>query len=121
MKILITLLAALSFFCFAAVVNAQTSYDHTLNWTDNSDNEDGFKIERKTPSIPGDNFGEIGQVGTDVVTYTDSVTDGQQRCYRVRAFNVAGDSAYTNEACGLPTPKDPISLTVTVTIVITIP
>lgn len=115
------LTAALCLF-FAGELSAQTStYQHTLNWQDNSDNEDGFKVERKTPSIPGDTFGEIGQVGPNVVTYQDTVTDGQQRCYRVRAFNAAGDSAFTNEACGLPVPKDPITLTVTVTIVITVP
>ena len=101
---------------------AQTStYQHELNWQDNSDNEDGFKVERKTPSIPGDTFGEIGQVVKNVVTYQDTVNDGQQRCYRVRAFNAAGNSAYTNEACGLPVPENPITLTVTVTIVITVP
>jgi len=121
MKYLITLLAAFSFFWCTPIYAQTSSYEHDLNWTDNSDNEDGFKIERKTPSIPGDTFGEIAQVGTDVVTYKDAVTDGQQRCYRVRAFNAAGDSGYTNEACGLPTPKDPINLTVTVTIVITVP
>ena len=115
------LTAALCLF-FASELAAQTStYQHELNWQDNSDNEDGFKVERKTPSIPGDTFGEIGQVGPNVATYQDAVTDGQQRCYRVRAFNAAGDSAYTNEACGLPVPKDPITLTVTVTIVITVP
>ena len=113
--------AALLFLFFAAPAYSQTTYEHDLQWQDNSDNEDGFKIERKTPSVPGDTFGEIGQVGPDIVVYKDVVTDGQQRCYRVRAFNAAGNSAYTNEACGLPVPKDPVTLTVTVTIVITVP
>ncbi len=116
------ILAALICLLFAGRAEAQTAtYEHNLTWQDNSDNEDGFKVERKTPSIPGDTFGEIAQVGTGVETYKDVVTDGQQRCYQVRAFNAAGNSAYTNEACGLPVPKEPISLTVTVTIVITIP
>ena len=122
MRTLIGLLVAGICLLLAGELSAQTAtYQHELNWTDNSDNEDGFKIERKTPSIPGDTFGEIGQVGPNVVTYQDAVTDGQQRCYRVRAFNGAGNSAYTNEACGLPVPKDPVTLTVTVTIVITVP
>ncbi len=97
------------------------SYIHTLTWQDNSDNEDGFKVERKTPSIPGDIFGEIGQVTANVATYQDTVTDGKERCYRVRAFNASGDSVYTNEACGLPKPAEPGGLTISVTIVINIP
>lgn len=115
---------AVAFFlivCAAPGLAQTPTYEHNLAWQDNSDNEDGFKVERKTPSIPGDTFGEIAQVGANVSTYKDTVTDGQQRCFRVRAFNAAGDSAYTNEACGLPKPRDPITLTVTVTIVITVP
>ncbi len=121
MKNIILILVAVLCLLFASKAEAQTTtYEHLLTWQDNSDNEDGFKVERKTPSIPGDTFGEIGQVAVGVTTYTDTVTDGQQRCYRVRAFNGAGNSAYTNEACGLPVPKEPITLTVTVTIVITV-
>ncbi len=122
MKKIVLLFAVVFFLLVAAQLEAQTvTYEHTLTWQDNSDNEDGFKIERKTPSIPGDTFGEIGQVGADVTSYVDVVSDGQQRCYRVRAFNAAGDSGYTNEACGLPTPKDPVTLTVTVIIKISSP
>jgi hypothetical protein len=121
MRNLIILLSAFILFGCSPLWAQTSSYEHNLAWQDNSDNEDGFKIERKTPSIPGDTFGEIAQVGTDVITFKDTVADGQQRCYRVRAFNAAGNSAYTNEACGLPVPKDPVTLTVTVTIVITGP
>lgn len=122
MKNIILILTAVLGLLFAGQAQAQTTaYEHNLTWQDNSDNEDGFKIERKTPSIPGDTFGEIAQVGAGVETYKDTVADGQERCFRVRAFNAAGDSAFTNEACGLPKPRDPITLTVTVTIVITVP
>ena len=121
MKHLVLILAAVLCLLFASKAEAQTAtYEHNLTWQDNSDNEDGFKIERKTPSIPGDTFGEIGQVGANVATYKDTVNDGQQRCFRVRAFNAAGDSGFTNEACGLHKPKDPVSLTVTVTVVVTV-
>lgn len=119
MKRLITIIAALAVLALAPA--AWASYDYTLTWTDNSDNEAGFKIERRTPSIPGDTYGEIGQVGANVTTYVDTVQDGQERCYRVRAFNAAGDSAYTNEACGIPKPTDPDGLTITITITITVP
>ena len=71
----------------------------TLTWVDNSANEVGFSVERKTGSA---SFAEIGLVAADVTTYADgSLTPGQSYCYRVRARNAAGDSAPTNEACGL--------------------
>ncbi len=118
MKILLCLIALLAL-ALATPTKSEAGYEYTLTWQDNSDNEDGFKIERK--SGPTDTFGEIATVGANVTTYTDNVADGQQRCYRVRAFNAAGNSAYTNEACGLPTPGDPTQLTITITITVTVP
>ncbi len=105
----------------AIPATSEAGYEFNLTWNDNSDNEDGFKIERRTPSIPGDTYGEIGQVGANVTSYKDNVQTGEQRCYRVRAFNSSGDSGYTNEVCALPKPIDPDGLTITVTITITVP
>ena len=69
-----------------------------LAWTDNADNEDGFKIERRTGTTG--TYAEVTTVGPDVTSYTDSgLADGVTYCYRVRAFNSAGDSAYTLEGC----------------------
>lgn len=86
-----------------------------LAWEDESDDEDGFKIERKT--TPGNAFVQMAVVGADVVAYVDSsVVPGNAYCYRVRAFNTVGDSSYSNEACvtdigdGNPSP---VLLTVT--------
>lgn len=71
----------------------------TLAWTDNSNNEDGFKIERKLGQTG--TFAQIATVGADITSYTDAgLAAGTTYCYRVRAFNTAGDSAYTSEACG---------------------
>ena len=68
-----------------------------LTWTDNSDNEDGFKIERSTGTSP---FTEINVTGSDVTSYSDpDPSSGTTYCYRVRAFNATGDSTFTNEAC----------------------
>jgi len=70
----------------------------TLTWTDNSSNENGFKIERKL-GLTG-TFTEIAIVGANVSTYSDNgLTDGITYCYQVRAYNGAGDSPYTNEDC----------------------
>src|SRR2546427_5135707 len=71
----------------------------TLSWTDNSTNEDGFTIERETGSTG--TFALIATVGPGVTSFADSgLASATTYCYRVQAFNVAGDSAYSNQACG---------------------
>jgi hypothetical protein len=66
-----------------------------LGWTDNSNNESGFKLERKTASTA---YAEIAQPGANATSYWDtSVTVGETYTYRIRASNAGGDSAYSNE------------------------
>jgi hypothetical protein len=72
-----------------------------LSWSDNSADETGFRIERKTGS--GD-WAEIGQVRANARTFASAgLTAGTAYSYRVRAFNAAGTSAYTNEATATTT------------------
>ncbi len=67
-----------------------------LAWTDNSDDEVTFRIERR---IGAGAWSEIASVATDVVVYSDTgLTEDTQYGYRVRARNLAGDSSYTSEA-----------------------
>ncbi|MCS6776655.1 MAG: proprotein convertase P-domain-containing protein [Chloroherpetonaceae bacterium] len=67
-----------------------------LSWTDNSDNELGFKIERQTI---GGTFQLIAQTGPNVTTYLDTnVTPDTLYTYRVRAFVAEGDSQPSNTA-----------------------
>ena len=67
-----------------------------LTWTDNASNENGFTIER---SLDQTNWSEVGDVGAGVTSYQDSGLDASTTyCYRVCAYNVAGDSAYSNVA-----------------------
>src|SRR3989442_4574672 len=66
-----------------------------LAWTDNSDNEDGFRIER-CPGAGCTNFAEIATVGANVTSYQNTVGAAFTYNYRVRAYNVAGTSAYSN-------------------------
>jgi Divergent InlB B-repeat domain len=81
-----------------------------LAWTDNSNNEDGFRIERKTGT--SGTFSQIASVGVNVTSYTDTnLTDGATYCYRLRAFNAAGNSAYSPEGCA--TVKWTLSITKT--------
>jgi len=73
----------------------------TLTWADSATNEDGFKVERKTGSTGA--YGQVAAVAANTTGYVDgSVTTGTTYCYRVRAYNSAGDSAYSNEACAAP-------------------
>lgn len=75
-----------------------------LSWTDNSGDESGFRIERcKNPNCTS--FVQIAQVGANVTTFADTtVNRNTSYNYRVRAFNAAGNSAYTNTA-NAKTPK----------------
>ena len=68
-----------------------------LTWTDNSDNEEGFEIERRTTATP---FVPIALIGANVTGHTDSgLAAGTTYCYRLRAFNADGFSKYSNAAC----------------------
>jgi hypothetical protein len=70
-----------------------------LAWTDNSGNETGFKIERCGKGKNCANAVEIAQVGANVTMFSHTgLTKGTSYRYRVRAFNAAGDSAYSNIA-----------------------
>jgi Galactose oxidase-like, Early set domain/Fibronectin type III domain/Kelch motif len=67
----------------------------TLTWTDTSSNETGFSIER---SADGHAFSQIATVAQNVSTYVDtSPGTSKDVFYRVRAFNLAGYSAYSNK------------------------
>jgi len=66
-----------------------------LGWADNSNDETGFKIERKTATTA---YVEITQTGPNTISYLDpGLTAGVTYTYRVRSFNTAGNSAYTAE------------------------
>jgi Divergent InlB B-repeat domain/Fibronectin type III domain len=82
----------------------------TLTWTNNANNENGFYVERRAGS---GSYSQIVVVGRNVTSYTDSsLAEGTTYCYRVRAFNGAGVSGYTNEACRATT-QTTLNLTVT--------
>ena len=66
----------------------------TLAWTDTSNNEAGFAIQR---SADGQTFSQIATVAANVVTYFDTSPGSSKFVYyRVRAFNTAGNSAFSN-------------------------
>ena len=76
-----------------------------LVWRDNSGNESGFKIER-APDVNGapGTYAQIAVVGTNVTGYSDTGLDaGTRYWYRVRAYNGAGNSGYSNAASATTT------------------
>ena len=73
----------------------QANNSITLKWTDNSNIEEGFKLERSLSPTTG--FAEIAVVSSNITSYTDiSLNSGTAYYYRIRAYNPAGNSAYTN-------------------------
>jgi len=92
----ITAIAAVPPEAPSGLTSTQTPEGPKLTWTDNSDNEDGFFVERKedgsdswTELHPGEfHLAGSGTVGANVTTYTDdSAVEGQLYTYRVRAYN----------------------------------
>jgi hypothetical protein len=80
----------------AETIVATTTIYIWLDWQDNSDNEDGFSVER---SVNGIDFSEIVTTSENVYWYTDyNVATGTTYYYQVRAFNEVGYSGYTNVA-----------------------
>jgi titin len=66
-----------------------------LTWADNSDNETGFKVERKKS---GEAFSQIKTVEKNITTYIDTgLTADTKYLYRVRAYNNMGNSKYTTD------------------------
>jgi len=78
-----------------AFAAATTNLSNVLTWTDNSSDETGFKVYKKTSPIGSWVLIDAGAgltVNSNVVTYTDTVSPGEY-WYRVKANNVNnGDS-----------------------------
>jgi len=68
-----------------------------LEWTDNSVNENGFRIERQVDSAHS--WLEIASIGTDITSYYDiGLNSGVSYNYKIIAYNDYGDSGYSNTA-----------------------
>lgn len=65
-----------------------------LNWIDNSNNEDGFIIERE--SLGPLAFIIVDTVSANTTSYTDTTVTYLTYIYRLSAFNAFGQSAYSD-------------------------
>lgn len=82
----------------------------TLSWTDNSNNESGFVIERcdqiivsteslnKIPACAGE-WTLLAHVSPNTTSYVDrTAEESKTYIYRVKAINSSGSSSYSNQA-----------------------
>jgi hypothetical protein len=82
---------------------AVTSSQIYLTWHDNSNDESGFIIERRS----GGNFDEITRVSANATSFTDNkVTSGITYYYRIISYNGAGNSNYSNVATATTVASD---------------
>lgn len=106
MKKLLSLFIAISFFCSCStssdsdgntnatdapiapsnlIATAVSATQINLSWTDNSQNETGFKIERRTGT---GNYSFVGNVNANILTYSDiGLTPNTTYTYRVYSIN----------------------------------
>ena len=98
------------------VAKATSSSSIVLTWKDNSNNEDGFKIESKLGACDSANaWALIATKEANAKTHTNTgLTANTTYSYRVRAYNAGGNSAYSNCASTKTalagTPKAPTNL-----------
>jgi len=87
-------------------VGGATTSTLTLNWTDRSDNETGFRIERSASAASG--FALIGTSAADAQQYVDTtLAPSTAYYYRVNSAGPGGNSAYTAVASGTTLPPAP--------------
>lgn len=92
--------AAVNFSTYSTTVEARTrTRSPTLSWTDNSDNETGFIISRRTGCNSSASFSDVATVDAGTTTWSDTTTQTVEMEYRVRATNSGGDSANTSTVC----------------------
>lgn len=76
---------------------AQSTTSIRLDWTDNSDNETGFRLERSPDG--SSEWTEVTTTSADVVSYDDTgLAAGTAYWYRVCATSGEGDTAFSNTA-----------------------
>lgn len=89
MKFVPAFVAAWFFFCGFTLLG-------TLRWKINSTDEDGFIVEQSVGAGP---YVELTRVEAGATFYEVEITESRKVCWRIRAFNVAGNSAPLSPRC----------------------
>jgi hypothetical protein len=76
------------------VLTSQGGGQVLVAWADNSNDEDGFRVERMRKQKNRWVESQVTDVGADVTSILDAPGSGTFR-YRVRAYNGTGDSAWS--------------------------
>jgi len=83
----------------------------SVTWSDNSETESGFRVERSASA--GGPWTVVATTSANATSASDAGrTSEQQVCYRVVAFNASGGSGPSNADCTTP-PAGPTNLTAT--------
>jgi hypothetical protein len=120
MKLKLLIIAAV--LLLASTVNAQLlqTVKFSITWVDNSTNEQGFHLEQ----CVGQGCTSFYRIGGDIpanqTNYQDTILNdpgNRMICYRVKAFNLTGESGPSNTACATTppvnvVPSQPTGLTV---------
>ncbi|WP_394147541.1 PKD domain-containing protein [Shewanella atlantica] len=82
-----------------------------ISWTDESNDESGFNVER---SLDQSSWSNAGSVGANVTTFSDSgLSADTTYYYRVTAFNGYGSSPESNTASATTFASSPVNITAT--------
>ncbi|MBN1674131.1 MAG: fibronectin type III domain-containing protein [Kiritimatiellae bacterium] len=88
----------------ALVASAASSSRITLGWRDNSSDETGFKIDRRQSGTS--DWVRIATTGPNATAHTDTGLSADTKFYyRVKAYNAAGNSPYSNLADATTAPE----------------
>ena len=113
MPLLSMIISLLLFLALADTSSARTqNVTFTLSWEDNSNNEDGFVLQRRE-GRQGSQFVDVATVGAGVVSAEDTITESVGNvtyCYRVLAYNGAGRSGSSNEVCKTTPAIGPVTI-----------
>ncbi len=98
LRVFRTALRLCGFLALIGLASVTDAAQLRLDWTDNSTNESGFSIWRRTETEG--TYAPIAARESNATSYVDTtVTEGVTYCYQVLAYNEAGVSAPSNEAC----------------------
>ena len=80
------------------VASAVSASQINLKWVDKSNNETGFRLQRRTGSGAFSDIPTTAAQNGQTFSNISGLSPGTTYFYRVRAFNNSGDSAWSNEA-----------------------